>query len=115
MIEPATIDLACFTGADYTDVWTFFADQAQTVPFDFTGWTGFSLELGTLTLTEGSGLTIDHAAGTIAPFVARTVTAALAPGSVRYALAAIDPDDHLGYLLHGGFKWSSVLTPVWAS
>jgi hypothetical protein len=107
MLEPAQVPLASFIGGDYFDEWQFLGADGS--PYDFTGWSGFSLTIGNEILTEGSGLTINHSAGTISPLLSRTTTATLQPGKVYYALGGIDPAHHLGYLMRGQFSWIAPL------
>jgi len=108
MLEPAEVELSCIVGATYFDTYQFWADSAQTVPYDFSEWTGFTLVIGTETLTTNNGgLTIDAEAGQISPLIASSVTSGLRPDVVRYALSAADPAGHVGFLMIGNFVWAS--------
>lgn len=104
-LEPREIDLHGFIGADYEEPFDFWQNEANSIAYDFTGWTQFTLIIGPVTLTQGNGLTV--AAGTITPSIARTRTTTLKPGTASYALSAIDPDGKLGFLMLGVFEWKA--------
>src|ERR1700747_3701970 len=98
-IEPATPTLEALIGFDYFDTFGFWSDNKNTVEFDFTqpdpGWSNFRMEICAITLTEGSGLTVDAAHGKISPSIAESVTVGEVPGSVSYQISALDPDGKL--------------------
>lgn len=112
-IEPASPDLQAFIGADYFDTFSFWQDQKNNVPYDFTqpapGWSQFQMTIGTITLTQASGLTVVSAQGQISPAINRTTTATQRPGSAAYLLSALDPNGKLEYLMFGLFFWRAAL------
>ncbi len=105
MLEPAEVSLSCFIGSDLVDCYSFFEDEAQQQPYDFTGWTSFTMVIGTIELTDSDGLTVDATAGTISPFLTRATTSQLRTDVTRYTLSGIDPLGNLGYLMVGKFQW----------
>jgi hypothetical protein len=112
MLEPQEVELSCYIGADYVDEYSFWADEAQTEPYDFSGWTQFTMQLGDTTYTQtldtnGDGLVVDLTNGTITANISRVVTASELPGSMSYAISALDENSKLGFLMLGPFIWKS--------
>jgi hypothetical protein len=90
---PLEQPLECFQGFTWSQEFDFFSDTAETVPFDFTGWTV------TLTVKDREGSTTiitptfgssDPTTGVIVASLSSTQTASMKLGVARYALYITD-------------------------
>jgi hypothetical protein len=112
-MEPGRYDLAVVRGGTFTDLWTFYDDDAATSPTNLTGYHAkvqvrdSPTETGTLldTWSDTNGkLALGGLAGTITPTVTAVDTATWAAGHYFYDLQVTDPSGRPFYWLSGCVK-----------
>lgn len=113
--EPAGSDIFVTTGSGYVDVLYFVADDDPDEPIVLTDWTGWSFRVRrkkgkriadaplVIDITEGSGLTVDGPAGTVAILITDEEMAGL-DGVYFWELWA-DEDDGAGSQIQGGGRF----------
>jgi hypothetical protein len=80
----------------------FFEDEAETIPFNLTGWT-VTLNLKNFReLTSGSGLTITPATGKVVPLLTAAETTTILGKELRYWLRVAQGTEPVDYLMRGG-------------
>ncbi len=124
MLNPKNRDIQSYIGADFFDTFYFWQRTIppNTTPFDFTGWSLFTMTIGDMTLTEANdGLVVVSGSitgsgddevvvdSTISASIARAITAGFSPGSMAYNISALDEYSKLNYLMIGNVIWKAVL------
>lgn len=101
MLIPALINLPeIIKGGTWEIELLLFEDEAETKPFNLTGWT-VSLELnGVATLLSGAGLTITPESGLILAALTATETLAIVGEEVKHVLKLVKGSEVI-YPLHG--------------
>ena len=105
--RPAAFDITCYQGATFGYEFTWLVDD---VPVDLGGYTAAMQVRPThdsddvlVDLTDGAGLTLGGAAGTIDLAIDADSTAAIPAGSHVYDLELTDPFGIVTRLLDGAF------------
>ena len=85
MIEPLSQDYDVRTSGTFDGEIEFFSDEAKTIPYDFSSWTGFEFNVYT-----GQGTvvgSVSQSGGTVTFGLTSTQTSTLRPQLGRYSLA----------------------------
>lgn len=117
MLSPITFNFdgsdpdhpAVYIGQTWNPVIFLYNDQAQTEPFDLTGYSGSLVVTGIATLVSGTpGLTLGGEFGSVAPVIDDDTTALQIAGTQsHYYLLLVDPDDNAGFAMRGTLSWAA--------
>lgn len=104
MIQPIEQDFTCNIGGNWSAEFLFFSDDAETVPYSFTGWTLY------LTVTHRDGsttqATTDVASNSVAAVIPGGTTTSFVDGVDRYNLRMVNNSDptNIEFLYVGNFR-----------
>jgi hypothetical protein len=111
MINPGTYNITCPQGATFDRTFTINVDGT---PMNLTGYTAamqvretYDSSTPTISLTNGSGITLGGTAGTIAVLISSTASAAITDGFYSYDLEITSGGGVKDRILQGKF----VVTP----
>ena len=103
MNQVASTPITIPRGIDYYFSGTIWADEANTQPFDLTGWSAtFEVLIGTDTVVFGpEDVTLGGDNGEYTVLVPRAETADFDPCKARYRMFLTDPDGFIPYAIYG--------------